>query len=1089
MAVAAPSFVTRERIVHAVGRTIECHSSTGVHCSVWYGSQELQDHPPTLTQHGTGFNLIIHHPFLQAWDGTDEDSHDVRLFQTNLKSLGQQSVVAPPLGDQPEDEAVPNLRLHMHPVVQTFEWFDSRFCLPQFDLSASLEGVVSRHPSSLEWIARQWYAFEGPIDELWIYYDGACPQEEAAEHIGFAAADFVRIGWEWQFAGALSGRSARTGHGSYEAELNASLLAAKFLYDLTKVIACQFGSAFSAAFLCDSLTVGHQAEGLWTAKCDTSKCHLIRSILQLCEGQFAVDVSHHHVKGHCGDPGNELVDVLAGCAAKGQPLQDWDHFLTFTADRSFRSNFAWARTLFTNQLGNAWDGHTLLFPTKPSTVPAHTCAQVSESTLSQADVVQFNWTLLTCNVLTLKPARRGHSGGEEETGLAGPARLQSVLAQFQQEGILLFGLQETRIRRIARYAHPDFVLVNSAANDKGQYGIIAGFLKKLPCRRLSRAGHDTDLFFTDDMISIVYADPRTLILRVKGPACKFVVVIAHAPHTGADLETIKDYWQQIHSVLSPKFDTWKLFLLADANCRLGSHCNHSVGDYEPEVETPKSHPFHDFITERKLFLPSTFSKGHEGPSQTWQHVNGEWKRNDYIGLPLDISFQRCTSWVSDNIDLALLKEDHRPCVCRIAWHESDTVIDNKRLSTAAKFRLDSSRLADFAWNCQFGVQVDVHSHLSQIQELLGKSAQPHSVVSGRGPRKTTMQSDTWELVCVKREWRHNLAELTRLQQKTLLNTIFLSWRAANDSTTISAMDRLLSDLDRQIAVAYGQFRRLQAEAVRMLRRDDVAFFDQLAQESANWLEPQHSKYFWRILRGNLPKFRDRKLGYDPLKLVPLEDDWMPYFQKLEVGEPCDLPTLLQSCHALQLKCPVAQWDFQADLAINKSFLALWQCNFLGGLRFNFSSGVLFLDLANAFHRLVREWVTGIHVPSDLQTILSALADEGFHEGVSLQDFEWPSVLDQLGAPAFLVQLMKDIHSHTWMSIDKVNFAVMRRGTRPGSPLADCVFHLLMSDMMTDFNQWVAAQTDYQDILTEMGISIDSVMGRRHCCTMGHQGSD
>eukprot|EP00435_Cladocopium_sp_Y103_P038621 s2422_g10.t1 len=85
------------------------------------------------------------------------------------------------------------------------------------------------------------------------------------------------------------------------------------------------------------------------------------------------------------------------------------------------------------------------------------------------------------------------------------------------------------------------------------------------------------------------------------------------------------------------------------------------------------------------------------------------------------------------------------------------------------------------------------------------------------------------------------------------------------------------------------------------------------------------------------------------------------------------------------------------------------------------------------------------------------------------------VLDTLGAPAFLVQLMKDIHSNTWMGIDKANFAVMRRGSRPGSPLADCVFNLLMSTMMPEFNQWVADQSDYQNILAEMGISTDNVI--------------
>eukprot|EP00435_Cladocopium_sp_Y103_P068260 s659_g31.t1 len=71
-------------------------------------------------------------------------------------------------------------------------------------------------------------------------------------------------------------------------------------------------------------------------------------------------------------------------------------------------------------------------------------------------------------------------------------------------------------------------------------------------------------------------------------------------------------------------------------------------------------------------------------------------------------------------------------------------------------------------------------------------------------------------------------------------------------------------------------------------------------------------------------------------------------------------------------------------------------------QYHFSSGVLFLDLANAFHRLVREWITGVQVPEDLQAVLQSLRDEDSCAGIQLQDFQWPCLLEQLGAPGFLV---------------------------------------------------------------------------------------
>jgi hypothetical protein len=42
---------------------------------------------------------------------------------------------------------------------------------------------------------------------------------------------------------------------------------------------------------------------------------------------------------------------------------------------------------------------------------------------------------------------------------------------------------------------------------------------------------------------------------------------------------------------------------------------------------------------------------------------------------------------------------------------------------------------------------------------------------------------------------------------------------------------------------------------------------------------------------------------------------------------------------------------------------------------NITTGILFLDLTTAFHRLVREWTSGIHVDEDLEEVLAAMDQE------------------------------------------------------------------------------------------------------------------
>lgn len=104
---------------------------------------------------------------------------------------------------------------------------------------------------------------------------------------------------------------------------------------------------------------------------------------------------------------------------------------------------------------------------------------------------------------------------------------------------------------------------------------------------------------------------------------------------------------------------------------------------------------------------------------------------------------------------------------------------------------------------------------------------------------------------------------------------------------------------------------------------------------------------------------------------------------------------------------------------------------------NVSSAIIFVDLSNAFHKLVRELVSGAHVPSDAEAVLEQL----LQEGIPIQDLigllQILSLLQKLEVPPFLVQLVQDLHTHTWMQVSGGSQPIVtRKGTRPGSPLAD-----------------------------------------------------
>lgn len=63
------------------------------------------------------------------------------------------------------------------------------------------------------------------------------------------------------------------------------------------------------------------------------------------------------------------------------------------------------------------------------------------------------------------------------------------------------------------------------------------------------------------MISISDAGPRLPILGIAGNGLRFILVVAHSPHTEAELETVSAYWQHVHSILTAKYANWNVFLL------------------------------------------------------------------------------------------------------------------------------------------------------------------------------------------------------------------------------------------------------------------------------------------------------------------------------------------------------------------------------------------------------------------------------------------------------------------------------------------------------------------------------------------------
>ena len=978
---------------------------------------------------------------------------------------------------------------------------------------------------------------------------------------------------------------------SYQAEISAALVASKLAYDLVKQICFGQVQPCSLWIGFDSLTVGQQMLGKWNSHKSPLTASIMRSLHRTIKGRFGIEPQAWHIRSHQGEPGNELVDALALHAAQFEGTHDTTHFLHHLTQKSFVIALEWVWMLFEPLYSTLWKGTDLCIPRAPQTTPKP-CVFPLPSDVpigGHEDVGRIELHFGTCNVLTLK-------GVDEPTwGLQGVARQDSILEQFHQQGIHIVALQETRLKKLFRANDDRYVLVKSAATAKGCYGIILALSKKHPHGSISSCqSRDRPVFFADQHVSIIVAEPRILIVRVATSILRCIIIAAHAPHSGYPDNEVQEWWERLGRLIPTKYNDWPRVLLCDANARLGSVPTTHVGDFQAEVESCHSEHFRSFLQQQGIWLPATFSHCQVGPGGTWQHSNGEWKRGDYVGMPVQWSYDTCTAFVHNDIDVSTIKEDHRAAIVKFGGPSS---VCRPRVKHQRTIPLDFDFGAldprAFEAIIRPGFSVDVHSHAYSLEQQIFQTCAKYVPRRFKRPRKESMSNDTWQLVLAKRDWRKHLWDAQALQKHTILQTCFRAWRDLPDVTDWQPLAATIHQQDVLIAQAMSYLYWLGRQVVKALRHDDAVFFCTLAQDAGEFVHPTQTKELWRVIRRSLPKFQQRRLQAPPEQLEALEDQWHPYFQQLEAGSTVTVDDLLADCHRYQIeqgsvqrectihdlpslqqiehmfRCtqpgkatgldPLASGLFHAmPVETAKLFFDLflkiytWQAEPLaykggvmavipkrmhasqakhfrgimllpsvakrlhallrtstvalierikpagqiGGFQHQqvgfasqalrtfcrimhakgCSTGVLFIDLSNAFHRLVRELVCGVSDCADVQEVLRVIeASKGSTAGIRAW-LRLPGLLERLGASPLLVQLLREVHTNTWHTLAALpGVTRTRRGTRPGSPLADIVFHVLMMDLVIEINTWIEQQTCYQAILKQFDVHFDTIV--------------
>ncbi|CAE7673842.1 unnamed protein product [Symbiodinium sp. CCMP2456] len=179
-----------------------------------------------------------------------------------------------------------------------------------------------------------------------------------------------------------------------------------------------------------------------------------------------------------------------------------------------------------------------------------------------------------------------------------------------------------------------------------------------------------------------------------------------------------------------------------------------------------------------------------------------------------------------------------------------------------------------------------------------------------------------------------------------------------------------------------------------------------------------------------------------LPLVELEDGniaqdvgqadqrWLRHFSSIEDGAPVTVDSHIQSCVNRQIATHAVR-SFQQACVRRKQ-----------------SCAVLFVDLREAFHRVVRPLIHGgplsdHHVAGIVKELgLGPDAIPRLHAYVRAQ-----SLLVDAGASQWTSRVMQEIGEDAWFTFGSTGaFAHVRGGTRPGDNLADLVFTFLFAEI-------------------------------------------
>ena len=499
--------------------------------------------------------------------------------------------------------------------LEMLEWPQAGYTLEC--MSCAVDRLGSLHDSSARALQHMKTWHKGaPCEEVRLFTDGS--YHEATHDMAWSIVAIVREHEEWLFAGFMSGMVAIPDDlefgppSAYVAEVFAILHAMVLTSNIDMVTTIKYDCTSAAEVAKNS---SKQHSGI--AQQMSALAAILRQINKWpCWG---------HVKGHSGDPFNELADVVAKAACSGlhvHPPHQEDRIVAAMSE----GWLAWIWPHIASiQAPQCWprfecDGRVTEFLSSPHEVPDCPAPFRTSTQQSSEDKAlhgaRYELRLATYNCLSLK--------------LAG--QLDCIEEFCVGKQLHVVGLQETKVQWNGAAHSTHFFRVGSSANNQGLEGCQLWFRKGVHFG--FRSSGET---FGWDLAScaVVYESARCLVVSAKAGGIEFVCISVHAHTTSSSDNDVQEFWKFLSGITSrfpPK--AVRLFFL-DANAHFDEWVR-ADAYYLPT--NLNAQLLRDFAHAHSLVLSDLWSPLGEA-IHTWISPQGHYRCLDFLAVPRH--FQGC----------------------------------------------------------------------------------------------------------------------------------------------------------------------------------------------------------------------------------------------------------------------------------------------------------------------------------------------------------------------------------------------------------------------------------------------------------------